>query len=176
MGLFDKLFGGSQGAQDALNQAKHLAQNVLSEAQKKAEQAMQNRPADAPQAPSKPAAPSAASEFSWGPDMPDEENQYSFSGSYDQYFQSVFRSAFPGYALYAEPNGPYHTGMKYTFVEGGRVALVVEVMSDRSSAQRLRRQCEAAGLPYVRFYHDHPGWWNTRAYVISRVKAALPTA
>ena len=29
------------------------------------------------------------------------------------------------------------------------------------------------GLPYLRFYFDHEGWWNTRAYVTKRVAEAL---
>ena len=30
-----------------------------------------------------------------------------------------------------------------------------------------------AGLAYVRFYFNPPGWWNTRSYVVRRIKAAL---
>lgn len=178
MGLFDKLFGGN--AQDAIKQAKSLAQNVLNEAQAKVE-AMQNQQTSSPSAqstaaPAAPVRPRAASGDSWGDEMPAEENQYSFSGTYDQYFQSILRAEFPAYTILAEPNDPYRRGMKYTFKNGAQTALVVEVMTDRSVAKKLRNECEARGIPYVRFYHNHPGWWNTRSYVVKRVRAALQTA
>ena len=46
-------------------------------------------------------------------------------------------------------------------------------MSENSEANKLRSACRAQGLPYVRFYYDHDGWWNTRSYVVSRTRAAL---
>ena len=172
MGLFDKLLGGD--AKAAIKQAKDLAQSVLNEAQSRAE-ALQNQRPSAPsaQAPAASAQGSAASGDSWGDEMPAEENQFNFSGSYDQYFQSVFRAEFPQYRVLAEPNSAYRNGMKYTFLDGAKTVLVVEVMTDRSVAQKLHNACRAAGIPYLRFYHDHPGWWNTRSYVVRRVNAAL---
>ena len=35
------------------------------------------------------------------------------------------------------------------------------------------QECAAAAIPYLRFYHNHDGWWNTRAYVTQRVRGAL---
>ena len=61
----------------------------------------------------------------------------------------------------------------FTFTQGGRKALVVEIMSESSASQKLKNQCAAEGVPYLRFYHDHPGWWNTRSYVVRRVTDAL---
>ena len=46
-------------------------------------------------------------------------------------------------------------------------------MSENSEANKLRASCRAQGLPYVRFYYDHDGWWNTRSYVAGRTRAAL---
>ncbi|MBR4728602.1 MAG: hypothetical protein IK080_12010 [Clostridia bacterium] len=173
MGLFDKLFN-DPNAQAALKQAKNLAQNVLSEAQKKVDSMQKPQAASPAQtaAPVRPAA-SAPSGDSWGEEMPAEENQYNFNGTYDQFFQSIFRAEFPDYTVQAAPNNQNRSGMQYVFRSGDKIALVVEVMTDRSVAQKLRRACEARGIPYLRFYHDHPGWWNTRSYVVRRVRAAL---
>ncbi len=46
-------------------------------------------------------------------------------------------------------------------------------MSETSSAQRVRKACAAENVPYLRFYIDHDGWWNTRSYVTGRIRAAL---
>ena len=51
--------------------------------------------------------------------------------------------------------------------------LIVELKSESSEAQRFRRAAEAEGVPYLRFYYDHEGWWNTREYVYVRVREAL---
>ena len=60
-----------------------------------------------------------------------------------------------------------------SFWQGERKVLVAELMSERSEANKLRSACRAQGLPYVRFYYDHDGWWKTRSYVVSRTRAAL---
>ena len=115
---------------------------------------------------------SDASGFSWGPTMPDEENQFNFNGTYVQYFEKVFREEFPRYDVQKEtsPNGKRTT---FFFRDGGQVALVVEVLSQSCDVYKHRRDCAARGIPYLRFYHDHEGWWNTRAYVVKRVGEAL---
>ena len=61
----------------------------------------------------------------------------------------------------------------YTFTDGGRVVLVVELLSRKSSPVKLRQSCRQQGIPYLRFYYDYEGWWNTRAYVNDRVRKAL---
>ncbi|MBQ2062766.1 MAG: hypothetical protein II458_08885 [Oscillospiraceae bacterium] len=110
--------------------------------------------------------------FSWGPTMPDEENQFNFNGTHIEYFEMVFREDFPGYTVRREssPNGKRTA---FTFLDGGRVALVVEVLAQSCDVYKRRRDCAAQGIPYLRFYYDHEGWWNTRAYVDKRVGDAL---
>ena len=110
--------------------------------------------------------------FSWGEKMPAEENQYSFKGSYLAYFDMVFSQEFPQFRITREtaPNGKITV---YKFWQGEREALVAELMSDRCETKKLRSACAARGVPYVRFYYDHHGWWNTRSYVASRTHAAL---
>ena len=104
--------------------------------------------------------------------MPAEENQYNYNGPYTAYFAELFRAEFPGYEVLQESrNGGRAT--VYTFMQAGRKALVVELMSENSEANRFRTECGRAGIPYLRFYYDHQGWWNTRSYVTNRVRAAL---
>ena len=61
----------------------------------------------------------------------------------------------------------------FTFWDGTKKALVVELMPQSSSAQKQRKVCAAEGTPYLRYYYDHDGWWNTRSYVVRRTHAAL---
>ena len=179
MGLFSKFLSENKEAQNALNKLRNFADQALKNAadqQNNAPQPQQqgyNQPVynQQPQQTWAPAEP-APSGWSWGETMPDEENQFSFNGRYNQYFETVFREAFPEYGLNVEqPRGRDCT--IFTFTQGGRVALIVEVMSQSSSAQALRRNCRANGTPYLRFYHNHEGWWNTRSYVVTRVRNAL---
>ena len=100
MGLFSKLFGDNKEVKEALGSA---AKTVLSEAEKKfgdlgeeakaiaadikiAAQVSSARDAGAPAA--KQPAPSG---LSWGEEMPDEPNQFNYPGSYDRYFDNLFR-------------------------------------------------------------------------------------
>lgn len=116
--------------------------------------------------------PKGPSGFSWGPVMPDEENQYNYNGTYKEYFDDVFRSEFSGYMIESvDANGGRAT--VFTFWEGGKKALVVELISRKSSVYKLRSDCKAMGIPYLRFYHDYHGWWNTREYVKQRTHNAL---
>ena len=110
--------------------------------------------------------------FSWGPIMPAEENQYNCGVPYRDYFEHVFRDDFPQLRFEREllRSG---TATVYTFFEGSRKALTVELMSEKSDAKALRRRCAQEGVPYLRFYYDHEGWWNTREYVVSRIRGAL---
>ena len=104
--------------------------------------------------------------------MPAEENQFQFKESYYLYFEKVFSEDFPGYRLERTVEHQRNRTV-FTFWQGYERALVVELLSDRSRSQKLRRDCAALGIPYLRFYHDHPNWWNTRSYVVSRTRAAL---
>ena len=110
--------------------------------------------------------------FSWGPVMPDEENQYNFNGTYKEYFDDVFRKEFPEYYVECTDVNNGRTTV-FTLWDGKRKALVVELLSRKSSAYKLRSDCKGAGIPYLRFYYDYHGWWNTREYVISRSRAAI---
>ncbi len=110
--------------------------------------------------------------FSWGAEMPEEENQYNFPGSYEAYFEKVFTEDFPDYRL--EKVQPLSgKGLVMNLWDGEVKALVVELLSKSSDSQRLRRDCQKQRIPYLRFYYDYHGWWNTRAYVKHRAEEAL---
>ncbi len=173
MGLFSDLLKGKQG-----EQLKNGAQSLLGEAEKGFQKLFEGdiqpaaQTAQAP-APAQPAAASyGASGDSWGETMPAEENQYSFGGAFTDYFRTVFAAEFPAYAISME-SIRQKGDVFFTFTQGGRKALVVEIMSESSASQKLKKQCAAEGVPYLRFYHDHDGWWNTRSYVVRRVTNAL---
>ena len=108
--------------------------------------------------------------FSWGPVMPAEENQYNYPGNYADYFAHVFREDFPAYTVTREQADRRTV---FTFRSGPARALVVELLPESSETKKLRRECQAQGVPYLRFYYDHDGWWNTRSYVDDRVRKAL---
>ncbi|MDO4842614.1 MAG: hypothetical protein Q3982_08080, partial [Phoenicibacter congonensis] len=110
--------------------------------------------------------------FSWGPQMPAEENQYNFGGSYVQYFEHVYRAEFPEYRVeFSDPR--YGRGKVVTFFSGSATALIVELLPKSTDSKKLRADCAARGIPYLRFYYDREGWWNTRAYVVKRTRDAL---
>ena len=104
--------------------------------------------------------------------IPAEECQYNSGLSYLDYFSKIFREDFPQCSVSLETVEDCRR-YKYTFTEGADVKLIVELMTENSEANRLRRTCEKNGTPYLRFYFDHEGWWNTRKYVNERVSAAL---
>ncbi len=109
---------------------------------------------------------------SWGDEMPAEENQYSYSGNYIQYFEMIFREDFPEYAV-SRRSAEKRTADIFTFTKDSNCALICELMPESSEAKKLREDCRKQGIPYVRFYYDHDGWWNTRSYVVRRIKEAL---
>ncbi len=115
-----------------------------------------------------PAAPSPSG-FSWGAEMPDEENQFNFPGSYIEYFTKVFNEEFPDYDI-SRTEG---TQVTFTFTKTGSTRLIVELLKQSSGAYKTRRDCAKNGIPYLRYYIDHDGWWNTRAYVSQRTRNAL---
>ncbi len=108
--------------------------------------------------------------FSWGPEMPDEPNQFNYGGPWQAYFAAVFAECFPDYTVMRTDT---ERGAIYTFTAGGRKALCAEVMDEGSEANSFRKKCRAEGTPYVRFYYNHAGWWNTKEYVYVRVREAL---
>ena len=105
-------------------------------------------------------------------DDSDKENQYNSGLSYIDYFAKIFREDYSDYSLAIE-QGRCQNSTVMVLSKNGSKALVVELLSERSSAYKLRNECMAEGVPYVRFYHDHDGWVNARSYVTSRVNQAL---
>ena len=114
----------------------------------------------------------ATSGSSYGPDIPAEENQFTCGVPFQEYFEGIFRDEFPDWHFEKEELSPRRR-FAYTFYSGDRKALVVELMSETCSANKLRISCEREGIPYVRFYFDHEGWWNTRSYVTRRLHEAV---
>ncbi|MBR4759831.1 MAG: hypothetical protein IK078_06765 [Lachnospiraceae bacterium] len=113
-----------------------------------------------------------ASGDSWGEVMPQEENQYNYNGTYIQYFENIFEIEFSDYEYEKEDlEGTYRT--VYTFYSGGSKVLVLELMNEGSTARKIRNEAERERIPYLRFYYDHDGWWNTRSYVTRRMREAL---
>ena len=181
MGLFDKIFGDNKDDKNSfLNAIKDAAEKLKSEAEKAGLDLNAK-----PEKPEKPepvytataAQASYEEEFApagtwWGPLMPDEENQYNFKGSWQDYFDGIFRSEFADYELLRETVRE-GKGLVYRFRKNGGTALVVELMSQSSNAQKLRRTSLKEGTPYLRYYYDHEGWWNARAYVVQRTRNAL---
>ena len=109
---------------------------------------------------------------SWGDTMPAAENQFNYLGPYQQYFETVFRENFPDFEVVRQDCDNRDASI-FTFWKNEERALVVEVMSGTSKAQKVRKNCRANGVPYLRYYHNHYGWWNTKDYVIRRTRAAL---
>lgn len=110
--------------------------------------------------------------FSWGPTMPDEENQYNYNGTFTEYFANIFKEDFSEYSVEQESQRKGKI-VVFTFYKDGSKALVVELLSENSQAENTRFSCMKEKIPYTRFYYNHHGWWNTRAYVVKRVRDAL---
>lgn len=165
MGLLSKLFGNKGGLGEVINEVS----NAIKQESVNLHEGEQ---ASSAAAVKKKVNENAPSGFSWGPDMPAEENQYNFGGTYKEYFDHVFKSDFSSYRIESE-NTNNGRAVVFTFRDGSRKALVVELISEKSTAYKLRADCKAEGVPYLRFYYDHPGWWNTREYVKQRTQNAL---
>ena len=171
MGLFSKFFQSANDAEKAEKMMRDLFGGANNNNNRSVQQqpVQQSAPAPAPQ--HRPAS-NSPSGFSWGEEMPAEENQYNFNGTYKQYFDSIFLTEFRDYQIMC--NSAQYTGMPvYSFVKNGRTALVVELMKSSSCARKLRNDCAKSGIPYLRYYIDYDGWWNTKKYVITRTRNAL---
>lgn len=167
MGIFSKLFGDKASIIDDIAAAKK--QELLDRLEKEKSDAETSYSTAGKDNAVTPKAPSG---FSWGPEMPDEENQYNYNGTYKEYFNDVFRTEFPDYTLEsADTNNGRAT--VFIFYKDGQKALVVELLSRKSSADKLRSDCRKERLPYLRYYYDYHGWWNTREYVKQRTRNAL---
>lgn len=169
MGLLSSLFGGKTPDNPVFR-----ALDELVDAADAAKKANASAPQSVTNAQNAPAAfteeEDGPSGFSWGPKMPDEPNQYNYPGSYRDYFMSIYRSEFADYEITEEIFGK---ATVLTFRKNGQVALIVELLSRTCGHQMRRRQCRQHNIPYLRYYYDYDGWWNTRAYVIQRTRNAL---
>ena len=172
MGLFSKLLGENSELggliKDVANAIKQESVNLHENEETDTETTYGNANAEIIETDSE----IGPSGFSWGPVMPLDENQYNFSGTYKEYFDHVFRSDFPDYHIESVDVNNGRTTV-FTFWNGDRKALVVELLSRKSSVYKLRADCKAEGIPYLRFYYDYHGWWNTREYVKHRTRNAL---
>ena len=172
MGLFSKLLGENSELggliKDVANAIKQESPNLHESEETKTETTYTNDNA-APLEAEQEIGPSG---FSWGPFMPHEENQYNFGGTYKEYFDHVFRSDFAEYHIESVDVNNGRTTV-FTFWNGDKKVLVVELLSRKSSVYKLRADCKAEGIPYLRYYYDYDGWWNTREYVKQRTRKAL---
>ena len=170
MGLLSKLFGGDKTAE---REAKNLLNGLFGneEPDRSAAPTTGTRE-ETPVCRTQPSGSSAPSGFSWGDEMPAEENQYSHGGAFWTYFEGIFQSEFAAYRVEKKEITAFKR-IAYTFYSGPSRVLVVELMSDRCSAYKLRSDCKKEGVPYLRFYIDHDGWWNTRSYVVGRMRSAI---
>lgn len=178
MGLFSNLFGNDgRKLDDAFGKMKNMADNFVDEDEARLRQGnTSSAPVEGAERMGSRAPFSnetdGPSGDSWGPRMPDEPNQYNSGRPYHDYFSRVFAEAFPSYQI-DKKMMIGERGYIYTFTQAGATKLVVEVISARSSVYKVRNDCRKQGIPYIRFYHDYHGWWNTKSYVIRRTKEAL---
>ena len=174
MGFFSRLIRNVAGqvAEDAAVDAIHKAQR---DAYQNSQHNNNNSSRPAAPSPSQSVSlsePEGPSGFSWGPTMPQEPNQYNSGMPYEMYFAGIFQTNFPDYDV--RLSRAEYTGLPlFTFVKNGSVALVVELFSKKSSAKKTRNKCKAQNIPYLRYYIDYEGWWNTREYVITRTRNNL---
>lgn len=106
--------------------------------------------------------------FSWGENMPVDENQYNYNGTFMEYFEFVIKEEYPMYKLVVN-----HDEKQFLLYDGTKPVLAVEILSECDNTNWLRNKCKYEGTPYCRFYYDHQGWWNTREYVKHRTHLAL---
>ena len=173
MGLLSKLFGDNKEAAQA---AKDILGGIFGEAAQKAAEENREPSSRAQQEenvwnmPDENAftkVPAGPSGESWGPVMPAEMNQFNSGNTWWGYFEEIFASDFPQYRVEKEAANAKRN--IYTFYNGAEKVLVIELMSQSCDSKKLRERCQASGLPYLRFYYDHEGWWNTRSYVVRRM-------
>jgi hypothetical protein len=175
MDFFSKLFGGKNKTKEQ-QEALDLLKNVFNQAADEKKKEEEKKQA-APQQQAQPVqerreeAPEGPSGESWGPVMPAEENQYNFNGTYQQYFEKIWNEDFGLYRV--EKEAPKYKGVIYNFYGAAGKSLVVELLPSSSEAKKLREKCAAAGVPYLRYYYDYDGWWNTKEYVKQRTRIAL---
>ena len=173
MGLFSKLFGSDgKDIDDALGKMKELADDMASAkyADEDEKRIMNNHSSSV--SPVETEIPDGPSGDSWGPRMPDEENQFNSGLSYQDYFNKVLTEAFPDYQIEKETVRDGKDAI-FTLTHYDSKKLVVDVRSSANNRYKIVKDCRKQYIPYVRFYYDHDGWWNTKSYVIRRCKEAI---
>ena len=172
MSFLSKLLGGDKNAEKA---AKDLLNGLFGNAQPNQTAAPKTEtPVSTPVASQTPAQSGAPSGFSWGEEMPAEENQYNYNGTYEQYFEHIFGEDFPVYRFEKTYINDYgKRRVAYTFYKDAVKVLAVELMPESSEAKKYRNECRKANIPYLRFYIDHDGWWNTRSYITERMREVM---
>ncbi len=171
MSLLSKLLGGKK---PTLSDVVDLLQGKDAQAEKP------SRPAPAP-AQNTWAAPSAQTDpvpegpsgVSWGERMPNEPNQYNYYGTFWEYFEDIFHHEFAEYTVTRQENPRALSVYTYFFSKGDGKLLAVELLAKRNEVYKVRNDCRKQGIPYLRFYYDVDGWWNTRSYVTERIRKAL---
>ena len=173
MSFLSKLFGGDKNAEKA---AKDILNGLFAEANKNQNNNQQQQKKEE----TKPAQEQQQQqtydpELSEWEQIPNEECQYNYSGSFEQYFENIFAADFPAYRTEKSyVNKPdCKKRVAYTFYNGAAKVLVVELMSESCEAKKFREDVKRSGVSYLRFYYDHEGWWNKRSYVTSRIRAIL---
>ena len=173
MGLLSKLFGKTEEDKKALD----LFENLLKAGNENSSKPSAAPAEEAPRAEeTKPESAEPAlgpAGCSWGELMPDEPNQYNFKGTWQEYFEDIFNTEFAAYRWEREEPKDGRRRLVYTFYAAAGKALIVEVMPSASEAKKLRERCGKEGTPYLRYYYDYEGWWNTRSYVVERTRNAL---
>ena len=117
--------------------------------------------------------PEGPSGVSWGERMPNEPNQYNYYGTFWEYFEDIFHHEFSEYSVTRKENPRALSVYTYYFSKGDGTLLVVELLAKRNEVCKVRNDCRKQGIPYLRFYYDVDGWWNTRSYVIDRIHKLL---
>lgn len=168
MGILDKLFGAIKNVAEQAKSEIETAANALENAAGKLEDAVEDECIGLDEAMQQ----SDQGEGGYWDSIPTRENQYNSGLGYREYFEQIFRENFTEYELSFE-EAANRPATIVTFTKVGAKALVVELMSEKSSAKMLRWRCENEGVPYLRFYYDHWGWWNEKSYVIERTTKAL---
>lgn len=172
MGILDKLFGAIKTAADQAKKEIATAANALEGAAGKLEDAVEDECIGLDTAMQQSSGDADCGGKGYWDKVPAEPNQYNSGLDYREYFELIFRESFPEYDLSFE-EAKNRPSTIVTFTNAGAKALVVELMSEKTSAKMLRWRCENEGVPYLRFYYDHWGWWNEKSYVIERVSKAL---
>ncbi|MBR5947792.1 MAG: hypothetical protein IKZ82_03960 [Clostridia bacterium] len=171
MGILNKLFGAiKNAAEQAKIEIEHAA-NSLENAAGKLEDTIEDECVEL-DASMQQGRQTEQGEGGYWENIPTRENQYNSGLGYREYFEQIFRENFPEYELGFEEAANRHATV-VTFTKAGAKALVVELMSEKTSAKMLRWRCENEGVPYLRFYYDHWGWWNEKRYVIDRTSKAI---